>query len=162
LVINGLLGYDDTRIDYDSPFLRHPSEYLDKEEYLNYKISGNFYSVNNYHEILEQNNMKLSYIPDFVLIELPPILLYPYPVGLISNADLPILVCRSNRVWNEADQGVLDILMKLTEKKTHFILNGVETLVIESVLGDLPRKRSRLRRAMKNLFRFQFFSKNQL
>jgi uncharacterized protein involved in exopolysaccharide biosynthesis len=161
-IINSLLGYDDTRIDSNSPFLRHPKEYLAQEEYMNYKITGNFYSVNNYLEILEQNNITLSFIPDFVLIELPPILFYPYPVGLISNADLPILICRSNRVWSEADQGVLDVLMKLTEKKTHYILNGVETLVLESVLGDLPRKRSWLRRAMKNLFRFQIFSKNQL
>ncbi len=161
-IINSLLGYDDTRIDTESPFLRNPTEYLEKDEFFYYKKTKNFYSTNNYREILEQNQITLSYIPDFVLIELPPILFSPYPVGLISNADLPILVCRSNRVWNEADQGVLDTLMKLTEKKTHFILNGVETLVIESVLGDLPRKRSRLRRAIKNIFRFQFYSKNQL
>jgi succinoglycan biosynthesis transport protein ExoP len=157
-----LLGYPDTRIDFESPFLENPQNYLNTSEYLTYNFSEQFNSVNNYQDILKQNNYEISYIPDFVLIEFPPILFYHCPPDLISNADLPVLVCRSNRAWSEADHGALDILMKLTEKKTHFILNGVEPLVIESVLGDLPRKRSWLRRAIKNFFRFQFFSKNQL
>ncbi len=118
--------------------------------------------VKNYLEILGINGIQLSFIPDYVLIELPPILFYPYPVELLSTADVPILVCRSNRVWTDADQGVLDILTKLSIQKTHFILNGVELPVIESVLGDLPKKRSWMRRIVKNIFRFQFFSRNQI
>jgi hypothetical protein len=101
-------------------------------------------------------------VPDFVLIELPPILFYPYPVDLLSAIDIPVLVCRSNRIWSEADKASLDVLMKLTKQKTHFILNGVKLPVIESVLGDLPKERSMIRRKLKNLFRFQFFSGNQL
>ncbi len=161
-VVSMILGYPDSRIDYDSPFLDQPKNYLDVDEYFDYQVDENFYSVKNYQELLENNGIQLSFNPDYVIIELPPILFYPYPVELLSNADLPIMVCRSNRVWTEADQGVLDILMKLTPQKTHFILNGVELTVIESVLGDLPKKRSWLRRIMKNIFRFQFFSRNQL
>jgi hypothetical protein len=161
-LFRSLLGYPDTRIDFESPFLENPQSYLDNNEYFAYNFNERFSSVKDYKDILKQNNIELSYIPDFVLIELPPILFYSYPVGLISGAELPVLVCRSNRIWSGADQGVLDILMKLTEQKVHYILNGVEPLVIESVLGDLPRKRSWLRRAIKNIFRFQFFSKNQL
>jgi succinoglycan biosynthesis transport protein ExoP len=161
-VVRWLLGYPDTRIDFESKFLDTPKDYLRKEEYLSYSVDEKFFSAKNYLEILDQNNFILTYQPDFVLIELPPILYYPYPVGLISNCDVPILVCRSNRIWTDADQGVLDLLMKLTDQKTHYILNGVEPLVIESVLGDLPRKRSWLRRTVKNIFRFQFFTSNQL
>ena len=156
------MGYPDTRIDYESQFLQNPEEYLSGEECKYYNIDERFYSTKNYLDILDLNNVKLSYIPDYVLIELPPILYYPYPVGLVSNADIPVLICRANRAWTEADQGVLDILMKLSDKKTHYLLNGVEPLVIESVLGDPPRKRSWLRRAVKNMFRFQFQAANQL
>ncbi len=157
-----LLGYPDTRIDYDSHFLKNPDEYLSDEEYQCYKVDERFYSAKNYTDILNDNNLTLTYIPDYVLIELPPILYYPYPVGLVSSADIPVLICRANRVWTDADQGVLDILIQLSDKKTHYLLNGVEPLVIESVLGDLPRKRSWLRRAVKNMFRFQFLTENQL
>jgi polysaccharide biosynthesis transport protein len=161
-VVRWILGYPDPRIDIESQFLKNPEEYLSGDEYKYYRIDERFYSVSNYQEILDQNGYRLSFIPDYVLIELPPILFYPYPPSLISNAGIPVLVCRANRVWTEADQGVLDILMKLTEQQTHFILNGVEPLVVESVLGDLPRKRSWIRRAIKNLFRFQFLTANQL
>jgi hypothetical protein len=44
----------------------------------------------------------------------------------------------------------------------HFVLNGVELNALESVVGELPRERSRLRRMVKALFSFQFFSKDQI
>lgn len=161
-VINLLLGYPDTRINYESPFLNESETYLSKEELLNYKLEEKIYSVKNYLELLELNRFNLTFVPDYVFIEIPPILFYTYPIGLVSSVDIPIMVCRSNRVWTDADQGVLDVISKLTDQKISFILNGVELPVVESVLGDLPKKRSWLRRAIKNIFRFQFFSKNQL
>ncbi len=161
-LISLLLGYPDTRIDFDSPFLVKSEERLGSGEYFVYNISEKFYSVKNYKDILEQNLIGLAFEPDYVLIELPPILYYPYPVELVSDADIPVLVCRSNRVWSNADQVALDGFMKLTEKQTHFILNGVELPVIESVLGDLPKKRSRLRRLVKKLFRLEFYARNHI
>ena len=161
-IVSWLMGYPDTRIDFNSPFLEPSENYLSSEEYMFYKVDEPFYAVNYFKEILDQNNFYLSYTPDYVLIELPPVLYYPYPVGLMSHADVPILVCRSNRAWSDADMSILDIVIKTTEQKTHFILNGVELQVIESVLGDLPKKRSWFRRKLKNVIRFQFFSRNQL
>jgi polysaccharide biosynthesis transport protein len=89
-------------------------------------------------------------------------LYFPYPVELVTDAEIPIMVCRANRVWSNADQAALDVLMKLTDKQTHFFLNGVEIPVIETVLGDLPKKRSRLRRLLKKLFRLEFYAKNHI
>jgi len=161
-VVRWLLGYPDPRIDIESQFLEKPKKYLSGEEYQYYNIGERFNTVKDYQEMLSQNGLSISFVPDYVLIELPPILFYPYPPALVSNADIPVLVCRANRVWTEADQGVLDILLKLTEQQTHYLLNGVEPLVVESVLGDLPRKRSWIRRSIKNMVRFQFLSSNQL
>ncbi len=161
-IISMLLGYPDSRIDFDSPFLVNSEKRLEPGEYFVYNVSEKFYSVKNYKDILEQNSISPDFVPDFVLIELPPILYYPYPVELVSDADIPILICRSNRVWSNADQVALDGFMKLTEKQTHFILNGVELTVVESVLGDLPKKRSRLRRLVKKLFRLEFYARNHI
>ena len=161
-IIGMLLGYPDSRIDFESPFLENPEKRLDIGEYFVYNVSEKFYSAKNYTDILEQNSFDLAFVPDYVLIELPPILYYPYPVALVSDADIPILVCRANRIWSNADQVALDVLMKLTGQQTHFILNGVELPVIESVLGDLPKKRSRFRRLLKKLFRFDFLSRNHI
>jgi cellulose biosynthesis protein BcsQ len=161
-IISLMLGYPDSRIDTESPFLVKPENRLENGEYFVYNVSEKFYSVKNYTEILEQNNFELTFVPDYVIIELPPILYFPYPVALVSDADIPIMVCRSNRVWSNADQAALDVLLKLTEKQTHFILNGVELPVIETVLGDLPKKRSRIRRLLKKLLRMEFYARNHI
>jgi polysaccharide biosynthesis transport protein len=157
-----ILGYPDSRIDFESPFLESAEKRLGTGEYFVYSVNEKFYSAKNYNDILEQNSFDLAFVPDYVIIELPPVLYYPYPVALVTDADLPIMVCRANRVWSKADQVALDVLMKLTEHQTHFILNGVELSVIESVLGDLPKKRSRIRRLLKKLFRLEFFARNHI
>jgi polysaccharide biosynthesis transport protein len=161
-VISWILGYPDSRINFESPFLESSEKRLEAGEYFVYTVNEKFYSAKNYTDILEQNSFELAFVPDYVIIELPPILYFPYPVELVPDADFPIMVCRANRVWSNADQAALDVLMKLTDKKTHFFLNGVEIPVIESVLGDLPKKRSRLRRLLKKLFRLEFYSKNHI
>ncbi len=143
-VINWLLGYPDNRIDYDSPFLGNTEKYLSKDELLYYQINDQFFSARTYSEILDQNNFRLSNVPDYVFIEIPAALYYPYPVGLISDSDISLLICRSNRAWSTADQGVLDVFLNLTGQKIHFILNGVELPGIASILGDLPKPESKL------------------
>ena len=161
-IISWVLGYPDSRIDFESPFLESSEKRLESGEYFVYDVNEKFYSASNYNDILEQNSFELTFVPDYVLIELPPILYFPYPVELVTDAEIPIMVCRANRVWSNADQAALDVLMKLTDKQTHFFLNGVEIPVIETVLGDLPKKRSRLRRLLKKLFRLEFYAKNHI
>ena len=160
--ISRLLGYPDPRIDYYSPFLDEPENVLKSGHYHLYNISDSFYDSKSYTEILEQNNLTISYIPDYVIIEVPPVLHYPYPAELLSKSDLTIMVCRSNRNWSDADQTVIDAFTQITCKKIHFILNGVELVAVESIMGELPKNRSKLRQKMKNVFRFQFFSQNQI
>jgi hypothetical protein len=75
---------------------------------------------------------------------------------------MPLLVCRSNRAWNDADKIAVNSIMKLTDHKPRFILNGVELCEIESILGDLPRKRSWFRQKIKNIVRLQLSSKTQI
>jgi len=158
-ILNRLLGYPDIRIDYESPFLAEPERYLGKHEFSKYSVDESFAGKKNFQELVGSH---LTENPEYVLIEIPAILYHSYPVELIAGIDLPVLVCRSNRVWSEADQTALDTILKFTGKASHFILNGVELSVIESVLGELPRKRSKFRRAIKKLILFQFLSGNHL
>lgn len=161
-LMNRLLGYQDPRIDFNNTFLSDASNYLQPSEYFIYNIDEQFYKAKSYTDILEQNNIKLSFVPDYVFIELPALIYNNYPADLVSAADMSILICRSNRLWSEADQSALDTLLPLSGTRMNCIVNGVELNEVESVLGDLPKKSSRLRKKIKNLFRFQFFSKNQI
>jgi polysaccharide biosynthesis transport protein len=140
-LINWLLGYPDTRIDYQNPLLCEYGSTLSRDEYFEYDINENYHRTNNYKELLTNNNHSLSFIPDYILIEIPPVLYYPYPSGLVASIDLPLLVCRANRVWSSADQDCAENIAKITPVTPQFVLNGVELEVIESVLGNLSKKK---------------------
>lgn len=157
-----LLGYPDPRIDFKNPFLADTTSYLEPSEYFTYNINEQFYKAKNYKDLLEQNNIKLDFVPDYVIIELPPIIFNNYSTELFTHSDIDIIVCRSNRLWSEADQTALNGLLPLSGSKMHFVVNGVELKEVESQLGDLPKKRSELRKKIKKMFQFQFFTKSQI
>ena len=160
--LNKILGYPDSRIDVDNEFLENVSTYLDASEYCTYDMDSKFYNAKNYIDILEQNNFHLENTPDFVIIELPSLIYNNYPSELIVNADLDILVCRSNRTWSDADESAIHNLREVCGSKLNIIANGVHLNEIESLLGDLPKKRTKVRRKLKSIFNFQFLSKNQI
>lgn len=139
-LINWLLGYPDSRIDVQSPFLHRNVSSLSNDGYYEYLINEDFFSVNNYRELLIRNNYSNIMTPNYVLIEIPAILYYPYPTDLVESADLPLMVCRANRVWTPADQGALDSISKISSRPPLFVLNGIEKEVIESILGKLQKK----------------------
>lgn len=161
-LINKILRYPDPRIDFNNPFLAHVSSYLDSNEYATYTLNNSFYNAKTLSDIMESNNISKSTNPDFIIIELPALIYNNYPSELINNADLGILVCRSNRIWSDADQSAMSNLMETCASKINLIVNGVNINEIESVLGDLPKKRTKLRQKIKSMFKFQFFSKNQI
>lgn len=160
--VNKILGYPDTRIDYNNPFLAHVSSYLDSDEYVTYSLDNKFYGSKNYSDILIKHNISLDFTPDYVIIELPALIYNNYPTELITQSDLGILVCRSNRVWSDSDQTAMNNLLETSRSKINFIIDGVNINEIESVLGDLPKKRTNFRKKIKAMFRFQFFSKNHI
>jgi uncharacterized protein involved in exopolysaccharide biosynthesis len=161
-ILNKILGYPDFRIDFENPFLGNASSYLDDCEHYSYAMNSSFYDAKSYTDILESNNILLNDTPDFVIIEIPALIYYNYPVELITNADLDILVCRSNRIWSDADEAVISNLREPCGSKLNLIVNGVGLNEIESILGDLPKKRTKFRKKIKSIFKFQFLSKNQI
>jgi uncharacterized protein involved in exopolysaccharide biosynthesis len=161
-LMNRLFGYQDPRINFKSPFLDNPANYLPPSEYFFCNMDDRLYNSKSYTEILEQYNISISYVPDYVFIELPALLFNNYPADLVAQSDLSLLICRANRLWSEADQSALNEISPLLGSKVSFIINGVELQELESLVGELPKKSSKLRKKIKNLLRFQFFSKNQI
>lgn len=160
--VNKILGYSDPRVDINNPFLANVATYLEPSEFHTIPIDKHFYQAKSYTDIIEKNNIKLDFTPDFVIIELPAFIYSNYPAELMSHTDLDILICRSNRVWTEADQTALSNLLETAESKINFIVNGVNINEAEAILGDLPKKRSNFRKKIKTIFKFQFFNKNEI
>jgi len=153
-LLNRLLGYQDPRIDFNNSFLADPSDYLQASGYFTYTISEQFYKAKDYTTILLENNITINFVPDYVLIELPALIYNNYPADLVAAADMSVVVCRSNRLWSEADQAALNNLLPLAGARMNFIINGVELKEVESVLGDLPKKMQHTQKENKKLFPF--------
>jgi Uncharacterized protein involved in exopolysaccharide biosynthesis len=159
-IISRLLGYPDNRINYESSFLDKPENYLNKDEYLIYDYAEMHRHKNLTSFLAERNIESINY--DFIFIEIPPIIHHQYPSAIMAQIDLPVLVCRANRIWSEADHLAADSLQKITQKPNLFILNGVELAATETVLGELAKKRSKLRKAIKKIVQLQFLTRNQI
>lgn len=160
--ISRLFGYEDNRVNYLSPYLQDPKTYLKDDQYLQYSLNHTCCTASSYLDLLDNKTTKPANNLDLVLIELPPLLYYPLPANLITAADKVVLVCRANRVWTEADESIVKDVIKTTGKEPVFLLNGVELPVLESVLGELPKRRSLMHRFLKNVVSLQFFNKEKI
>ncbi len=99
---------------------------------------------------------------DFVFIEIPGIIQNSYPLELFKNINISYIVTRANRAWGYADTTALkDVLSMNPEYPPKMILNGVDVYEMENILGDLPRRRSLIRRVFKNILRLRFFSRSK-
>lgn len=161
-IINKILGYPDPRIDIKNEFLANPATYLTEWEHQYYAMDSAFFNAKSYTDILTANKIELPYTPDVVIIELPAIIYNNYPSELIATADLDILVCRSNRVWADADETAIANLRTACGPKLNIVVNGVYINEVESVLGDLPKKRNKIRKTIKSIVKLQFLSKSQI
>jgi polysaccharide biosynthesis transport protein len=100
---------------------------------------------------------------NFVFIEIPGIIQNSYPLELFKNINISYIVTRANRAWGYADTGALSDVLKMNpDRPPQMLLNGVNVYEMENVLGDLPRRRSLLRRVIKNILRLRFFSRSKL
>lgn len=116
------------------------------------------YNPNNPNEL---NSMLGNNPGKHLLIEVPSLIMNDYPSELISTFDLVFLVCRASREWNKADQKTLDRFVETTGKTPEIILNGTDIYQLETVFGEVPIHRSKLRRYIKKLLALNFFgSKN--
>jgi uncharacterized protein involved in exopolysaccharide biosynthesis len=156
------LGYQDPRIDHTHPFLANATKGLSDSEYKTYALDDNYTSVQTYDQFVNRSETNETHKPDYVFVELPSVLEHNYPTELIVNSDLVLMVCRSNRLWSQADAHVLDQLKRIAANKLQFIINGVALKEVEAILGELPKQRSYTRSYLKNIFRFQFYSSNHI
>jgi len=150
-------GFKSILVTHDTPNVA-----LANKRYINYEINSNIQSI----EYLESFSNEIKDINlkelNFVFVEIPSIIESIYPYLFLKKADFIFLALRANRSWDRADKHALKELRALNLKtEPQIILNGVHLLEMESILGDLPRRRSFIRKQIKNILRMQFLSHRQ-
>ena len=96
---------------------------------------------------------------DYIFLELPGLLTESYPVDLVAQYDLSILTARANRTWNHADSKALATYSKVVTSPPKLVVNGLKTEALEDSLGEIPRRRSRVRILIKRIIMFDFSKK---
>jgi succinoglycan biosynthesis transport protein ExoP len=99
---------------------------------------------------------------DYIILELPSLIFYPVPSDIITANDFHVLVCRANRIWNSADNKALDVYKTINSIEPRVFINGTKIEALETIIGEIPKKRKRFRRIFKKVLGFQFYSRNQI
>ena len=130
---------------------------------LQYEVSDHLYKISKVEEFDKEEEIKDFKYYDFIILELPSIIKNPFPVKLAATMDYTFLVTRANRAWGEADKNALALFNEATTgPEPSIILNGIKTLEMETVVGDIPKKRSIIRRWIKQIVQFRFFTKKSV
>jgi polysaccharide biosynthesis transport protein len=97
-----------------------------------------------------------------ILTEFPAMDTMPMLPGTLPHMQQSFLVCRANRIWTKIDTHLLDMYKKVSHTSPMVLLNGVSANFAEEMIGEVPKKRSRMRLMFKRLMRFQFGNRNKI
>lgn len=101
--------------------------------------------------------------PDFILNELPALVGNVIPDALMKPHDLYCFVIRADRTWEKADQNMLEIVKKIAgDAPVGFILNAVKQDNLTDFIGQVPKKRSKIRKFIKRIVLFRFYEKFEI
>jgi len=126
-----------------------------KKELLNLNYTAEKQDWNNDQSSFESGS-------DIVLVEFPALDKLVIRPGTLPKLDHCFLVCRANRVWGRIDKDLLAIFVKTTGNKPSLLLNGISVDFAEAYIGEVPRKRSFLRRFIKHLVKFEFGNRRNI
>jgi hypothetical protein len=126
-----------------------------------YRINHRFFEVQSEGELIGNPEFTVDGF-DFVFLEIPGLLTSAYPVELVGKYDQAMLFARSNRVWNEADKKALATFSSGLKAQPSLALNALKPEALEASLGELPKRRSRLRKWVKRIILFDFSGKKSI
>jgi uncharacterized protein involved in exopolysaccharide biosynthesis len=69
--------------------------------------------------------------------------------ALLKEAHLDFLVVDANRVWSKADSFYLEKINNVDDRELYMVLNKANPDDLEEIMGDVPKKRSSVRKFLK-------------
>ncbi|MFN4082338.1 MAG: GumC family protein [Bacteroidia bacterium] len=113
-------------------------------------------SVIDYQGIFDfiENSQNLIKNPDevsYTVLELPRLNKYPIPASLIAKAHFNILVVHALKSWTGADKHLLNTYRQMATNSIKVLLNRVSPDLLEGIYGEIPKKRSKIRKKVKQI-----------
>ncbi len=112
-------------------------------------------------DICEKNSINIKEY-DWIIIEIPGILANSFPLNLLCESHLTLLVCRANKIWNHGDKKALELLKTGYQREPKLIVNATQPDVLEEIIGEIPKRRSWLRKFVKKMAGMGFSEKNKI
>lgn len=136
--------------DY-SPPSPHPDDYA-------YEVDHNFFEIKRETDLIDNPYFKTTNY-QYIFLELPGLLTEAYPVELAAQYEFSLLVARANRNWNAADAKALATFQQSISHAPKIAVNLLKPETLENSLGEIPKRRSRLRKLVKKIVMFDFSKK---
>ena len=93
---------------------------------------------------------------DAIVIELEELNKFNIPENLMNDVSVHLFIVSGDRVWSESDSRALGIFTKLSTAKAFVVLNHVEIDRLEAIVGEIPKRRSGVRKVAKRIVTFDF------
>lgn len=115
-----------------------------------YAVDHTLFDKEDEADLLTDENVAWHHY-NYIVTVMPPLMAGHYPAKMLNQMDISILVARANRTWMPADRRAVQIAAKMTKNPCRLVLNATRVDLLESSLGELPRRRSFLRRIIKKI-----------
>lgn len=116
----------------------------------------NFLGATSITDLTPEHNNLDDY--NFILVEIKGVIRDQYPIELVEQFDMAVCVVSAKRSWNKADRFALVEFMETLKAKPRLLVNAVEPDFMDSVLGEIEKSRSALRKFLKAILTLQFKS----
>lgn len=93
---------------------------------------------------------------DFILIELEELQKYTLTDNLMNGMAGHLFILSADCIWAESDARALSLFTRMTTVPPLVILNHIEIDRMEAIIGELPRQRTFVRKAIKRIVTFNF------
>lgn len=97
----------------------------------------------------------------FIFVEYPGLLEESSWHQTIESLDLAFLVVFARKAWSKADSRMLEQLKQASNHKLFLFINGLPLDQMETVIGEVPKRRSFIRRFIKRMITLQFAGKRK-
>lgn len=92
---------------------------------------------------------------DVSIVIHPNLLQFNYNPNLIERKAINLYVLNSTNIWSAAESSKLDELQEINLSHQAIVLMNVSLYELENIVGEIPKKRSRVRVFLKRLLSFQ-------
>lgn len=116
-----------------------------------YKVDGSLAGKKGIQDLLEGTGHS-SFEFTYVFLELPYLANNSVPFDLATQAHVSLLILNAENNWASAHERALGLYQKAaTKNNTMLVLNRVTPEMLESIYGEIPKRRSPLRRLVKKM-----------